>query len=69
MDWSANTPVTVSSPLYVPLAGVYMPSPCVLLFQMGTSNNIRSEPLGSDPILLNYSNGQPLDPSSWNGAF
>ena len=36
---------------------------------MDTSGNIRLEPSSSNPILLNYSNGQLLDLSSWNGAF
>ena len=69
MDWSADIPVTILPPPYVPLAEVHIPSPCVSLLQISTSGNIRSEPSGSDPVLLNYSNSQPLDPSSWDGVF
>ena len=69
MNWSANPPVPVLFPPHFPPAKVHMPLPYVPLPQMGTSGNIRSEPSSSDLILLNYSNGQPLDLSSWNRAF
>ena len=36
---------------------------------MGTSGNNRLEPSSSDSVLLNYSKGQSLDSSSWDGAF
>ena len=37
--------------------------------QVATSGNNRSEPSGSDLVLLNYSDGQLLDSSSWDGVF
>jgi len=56
IDWSTDTPVTASLLPCIPLVGVHMPLPCVLLPQIGTSSNIRLEPSSPDPILLNYSN-------------
>ena len=64
MDWSADTLVAASPPLYVPLVGVHMLLPHVLLPQIDKSSNIRLEPSSSDPALLNYGNSQLLDLSS-----
>ena len=69
IDWSKDTPVTISPPPYVPPVRIYISLPHVPLSQMSISSNIRLEPSGSDPVLLNYSNSQLLDSSSWDGAF
>ena len=67
MYWSCNTPpITTPSP-YVPPVG-HMSSPHVPLPQGGSSSSNMSEMSSFRLGLLNYSNGQPTDSSSCDGA-
>jgi len=67
IDWSSNTPSTISPP-HIPLAG-HVSLPYVSLPQGSSSSNNILEMSSFRLGLLNYGNGQPTDVSSWNGAF
>jgi len=67
MDLSADNPHTSPIPHVPPLE--HMLSSCVPLSQGGSSSSNMSKTSSFNQILLNYSNSQPSDASSWNGAF
>jgi len=67
MDWSADNPHT-SPTLHVP-PSEHVSSPHVSLPQGGSSGSNMSEMSSFNQSLLNYSNGQPSDASSWDKVF
>ena len=69
MDWSADVPEVQSSPVpCVSLAGENMSSPCVPLPNRDMRGKRRVESNDSGPLVLNYSDNQPMILSSWDGA-
>ena len=68
MDWSSNTPPITTSLPYVLPTGNYVSLPCVSLPQGIIHDNNVFGLSGSRQIILNYSNGQPSDPSLQDGA-
>ena len=67
MDWSMDAPQAPASPLpHVPPASEHIPSSHVLLYNMGSNGKNRAEP--AEPSVLDYSEGQPVVASAWDGA-
>ena len=70
MNWSADIPDASALPLLcIPLAREHMSLPHDPLHNTGSSGKNSTEFGDSAPILLNYSNNQPIIASFWNGAF
>ena len=70
MDWSADIPDTPVSPLpCVPPAREHISSPHDPLHNTCSSGKNSMESGDSTPILLDYSDNQPVIASSWDRAF
>jgi len=68
MDWSIDTPqAPTSPPLCVSPTSEHVSSPHVPLHNMGSNSKNRAE--SATPFVLDYSKGQPLIASSWDGAY
>jgi len=67
IDWSADNPHISPTP-YVP-PSEHMSSPHIPLPQGGSSGSNMSETSSFNQSLLNYSNSQPSNTSSWDGVF
>ena len=70
MNWSVDISDTLASPLLcVPPASEYVSLPHDPLHNIGLNGKNRVKSSDSAPILLDYSNNQPVIANSWDGAF
>ena len=68
MDWSMDIPEAPVSPsLHVPSTSEHVSSSQVPLHNMGSNSKNRAE--SAAPSVLDYSEGQLVTPSSWDGAY
>ena len=68
MDWSMDIPEAPVSPsLHVPSTSEHVSSSQGPLHNMGSNSKNRAE--SAAPSVLDYSEGQLVTPSSWDGAY